>query len=108
MKKIPAVITGIVAFASPLPGFFLTLIFSWTFGIGLGIGMLGLPNIPAWLMYFSLSPLLISPTLGVLGIIHGFIKIKEKWAWLGIVFSVISLIANFVLIYGLMYIGSRY
>ena len=42
------------------------------------------------------------------GIIHGIVKIKTRKAWLGIFLSVIGLFENFILIYGMYYIGNRF
>lgn len=107
MKSKPFV-TGVLAVASPLPGFFLTMLWCWSCCFGIGMGLLNYDTIPEWLLIVSLLPLFISPLLGLLGIIHGIVKIRSKKAWLGILLSVIGLFENFILIYGIGYLGSRY
>jgi hypothetical protein len=78
----------------------------WFFGIGMGL--LNYETIPQWIQVCSMLPLFVSPIIGLIGIIHGIIIIKSKQAKLGIFLSVIGLIENFFLIYGIYYIGSRF
>ena len=107
MKNKPF-ITGIIAIASPIPLSIFTVLWSWLWFFGIGIGLLNYSNVPEWILNVGLLPLIISPVLGILGIVHGFLKIKHKLAWLGIVLSVVGLIENCLLIYGMYYIGSRF
>ena len=86
MKNMP-IITGIIAFVSPIS----LLIFSIL-----------------WIDIIGLLPLFISPILGVLGVVHGIAKIKEDYAVLGIVLSAIGLLENLFLIFGMCYLGSRF
>ena len=86
MKNMP-IITGIIAFVSPIS----LLIFSIL-----------------WIDIIGLLPLLISPILGVLGVVHGIVKIKEDYSVLGIVLSAIGLLENLFLIFGMCYLGSRF
>jgi len=104
MKNKPF-ITGIIAVVSPIPLFIFTILWSWIWCFGIGMGLLNYDTIPYWILFISLLPLLISPTLGLLGIIHGIIKIKEKRAWLSILLSFICLAQNFLLLLGLIYLG---
>ena len=109
MKNTPVEAGRFAAF-SPLPMFFATMLWCWTvvFGIYFGLLKLDVP-IPEWLICITvIPPILCSPILGILGIIHGIIKRKEKRAWLGILLSALCLIENFLLFYGMGYIGSRY
>ena len=107
MKNRP-IASGIIAVASPIPLLIFTALWSWIWGFGIGMGLLQYENIPPWISIISSLPLLISPLMGVAGIIHGSIKIKEKLAWLGIILSTVCLIENFGLIYGILYLGSRF
>ena len=107
MKNKPLV-TGIIAVASPLPLIVFTVLWSWIWFFGIGMGLFSYDTIPQWILFCSLLPLFISPTFGLLGIVHGIIKIKLKRAWIGILLSVLGLIVNFILIYGMYYIGSRF
>ena len=107
MKNKPLV-TGIIAVVSPVPLIVFTVLWSWMWGFGIGMGLLNYDTIPQWILICSLLPLFISPALGLLGIVHGIIKIKLKRAWVGILLSVLGLIENFILIYGMYYIGSRF
>ena len=107
MKNKP-IITGIIAVASPIPLIILTVMWSWAWFFGIGMGLLNYDTVPQWILTISLLPLLISPFLGLLGIIHGIVKIKARKAWLGIFLSVIGLLENFTLFYGMYYLGSRF
>ena len=107
MKNKP-IVTGIIAVASPIPLLIFTVLWCWGWFFGIGTGLLNYDTIPQWILICSLLPLFISPAFGVLGIIHGIIKIKEKQAWIGILLSALGLIENFLLIYGMGYIGSRF
>ena len=107
MKNRP-IATGIIAVASPIPMVIFTVIWSWVWFFNMGVGLLNYDTVPLWILTVSLLPLLISPFFGLLGIIHGIVKIKTRKAWLGIFLSVIGLFENFVLIYGMCYLGSRY
>ena len=107
MKNKP-IFTGIIAVASPIPLIIFTAIWSWLWFFGIGMGLLNYDTVPQWILVCSLLPMLISPILCLLGIIHGIIKIKTSHTWLGIFLSVIGMIENFFLFYGIFYIGSRY
>lgn len=107
MKNKP-VVTGIIAAVSPVPLLIFTVFWSWLWFFGIGMGLLNYDVVPQWILICSLLPLFISPALGLSGIIHGLIKIKTKRAWLGILLSVIGLIENFILIYCMYYIGSKF
>ncbi len=107
MKNTP-VEAGIVAVASPFPLFFCTVLWSWLLVFVIWMTIFNFSVIPNWLLICSLLPLFISPGLGVIGIIHGIVKIKEKHAWIGILLSVLGLAENFLLIYCMGYIGSRF
>ena len=48
---------------------------------------LNFETIPLWILIISILPSVISPAMGVLGIVHGFIKLKQKYAWLSIILS---------------------
>lgn len=102
------IVTGIIAVASPVPLLIFTVLWCWMWFFGIGMGLLNYDAVPQWILVCSLLPLLISPALGLSGIIHGVIKIKAKRAWFGILLSVAGLIENLVLIYGMYYIGSRF
>ena len=107
MKNRP-IVTGIIAVASPIPLVIFTVIWSWVWFFGIGMGLLNYDTVPQWTLTVSLLPLLISPIFGLLGIIHGIVKIKTRKAWLGIFLSVMGLFENFILIYGMYYLGSRF
>ena len=101
---------GIFAVCSPLPLVFFTMFwFMFLWGI---LSILGVfsryGTMPEWALCVGLLPLSISPLLGVAGIIHGIVKMKERLSWLGIVLSVLGLPENFGLIYVMGYIGSRF
>ena len=106
--KIHPLVTGIVSFLSPIPMFVFTVLWSWGWFFGIGMGMLNYTTVPPWMTVIVLLPLLISPLLGIVGVVHGIIKIREKLSWLGVVLSVLCLMENFALIYGLCYLGSRF
>ena len=106
MKNTP-VEAGRFAFFSPLPMFFATCLWSWTvvFGIYFGLLQMDVP-IPGWLICITVvPPLCCSPILGILGIIHGSTKRKEKRAWLGILLSAFCLVENALLFCAMGYLS---
>ena len=107
MKNKP-IVTGIIAAASPIPLYNFTIFWCLVWFLGIGVGLLNYDAIPQWMVVCALLPWLISPSLGLLGIVHGVIKIKTKRAWLGVLLSVIGLSENFILIYVSYYLGSRF
>ena len=107
MKK-NAFVLGLISFISPIPVFVFTILWCWTWAFGIGMGLLGYDGVPSWILLVGLSPLLISPLLGLFGVFYGICRRKERLAWLGILLSVLCIVANALLIYGLGYIGSRY
>ena len=107
MKNRP-IVTGIIAVASPIPLVFFTILWCWVWFFIIGIGLLNYDIVPQWILIFSLLPLLISPIICLLGIVHGLVKIQAKKAWLGILLSAMGLLENFILIYGMYYLGSRF
>lgn len=64
--------------------------------------------VPEWICAIGLLPLAISPILCIAGVIHGRMKIKQEGAWCDILRSVIGLAENFLLLYGMLYIGSKF
>lgn len=100
--------TGLIAVASPIPMIIFTVFWFWIWFFAVGMGLLNYETVPDWISICGLFPLVISPILCVVGIAHGCIKIKQKYAWLGIMLSAIGLVENFLLIYGMGYIGSRF
>lgn len=108
MKNTPVEAGRFAAF-SPLPMFFVAMCWGMLFFFNIYLSIFPAESTPpVWVLILLLLPLLFSPLLGVLGIIHGIIKRKEKRAWLGILLSALCLIENFLLFYGMGYIGSRY
>ena len=107
MKNRPYV-TGIIAAVSPVPLFCFTVLWYWALCFGFALGMLQLDRIPQWISVISALPLFISPSIGIVGIVQGIIKRKEKLSWLGILLSIVCLVENFALIYCIVYLGSRY
>ena len=105
MKNHPF-ITGIIAVASPLPLYFFSILWCWILFFGIGMGLLGYDAIPDWILYCGLSPLLISPIIGILGLVHSIVKIKTPKAWLGLLLSLVGLLENALLLYGSYYLGS--
>ena len=106
MKNKP-IITGIIAIVSPLPMVFFTMFWGLCI-IAIGISSFNYHTVPQWMLILSLFPLLISPAIGLWGVIHGIIKIKKPNAAWGIILSVIGLLENFLLIYGMYFLGSRF
>ena len=106
MKNTP-VEAGRFAFFSPLPMLFASGLWSWivVFGIYFGLLQLDVP-IPEWLIGITIiPPVFCSPILGILGIVHGIIKRKEKRAWLGILLSTLCLVENALLFCAMGYLS---
>ena len=107
MKKKPRS-TGILAVASPVPCLILTTLWFWLWYFGIGGGIMNLDPIPDWISLVGMIPLAISPIFCLVGIIHGLVKIKKRTAGLGILLSVIGLIENAIIIYGIVLVGSSF
>lgn len=99
---------AIIAVTSPLPMIFITSMWALIFGVGFGICVLGYSTIPDWIAFLSLLPLSFSPLFDIFGIVLGIAKIKERHSVLCIVLSLLGLVINIALIFGLSYIGSRF
>ena len=99
---------GIVAVSSPIPLLSFTCLWSWIAWFGFGMGILKYETIPEWLLGVSLIPLLISPIICCVFLVLGIIHRREQHARLCIILSVIGLLENAALLYGLIYLGSRY
>ena len=107
MKNKP-LFSGIIAAAFPIPMLIFTILWDWIFVFVIGFGLLQYDDVPGWLETVALLPLTISPLLGVAGIVHGIAMIKEKLSYLGIILSAVCLVENFVLIFGIYYLGSKF
>ena len=99
---------GLVAAISPIPLLIVSVLWSWLWSFGVGMGLLNYDTIPQWILIISMTPLLISPMLGVIGAIHGIVNIREGLSFVGIILSIICLVENAALIYGMYYLGSIY
>lgn len=99
---------GLLSALSPLPLFVLTALWFWMWCFGIGMEILHYEIIPEWILVISALPLSISPLLGLVGTVCGIIKIREKFSWLGVVLPLVCLVENFLLIYGIYYLGSRF
>jgi hypothetical protein len=99
---------GIVSVISPLPMILITCIWAEIFIIGFGIGILKYDTIPNWINIISLIPLGFSPLFDCFGIVYGFINRKEKASLICIILSIVGLLENFILIYGIYFLGSRF
>ena len=107
MKNKP-MISGIIAAVSPIPLLIFTMLWSCIWIFAIGMGLFHYENIPNWILIVSIIPLCISPILGILGVVHGIVKRKEYLSWLGIALSIVGLLENVFLIYGINFVGSRF
>ncbi len=98
-------VSGIIAAVTPIPCFVFSILWCWILSFGIGMGLLGYDTIPTWILVCSLLPLLISPVLALIGIVHSLVKIKQKLAWLGLILSVLGLVQNLGLLFMMIYLG---
>ena len=94
--------TGIAAVAAPVPMFVLSAIIAL-----IGMSLLN-GDAPRWLPAVSMLPMIIPILLGLLGVIHSFIRIRQKRAWLGLLLTVLGIAVAVFLIYGAAWLASRY
>ena len=99
---------GLIAAASPIPLIVFTALWSWLWFFGIGMEVLNYNTMPVWILICSLLPMLVSPVLGVYGIVYGCTKIKEKHSLICVILSVLGLIENFLLFFGIYYLGSTF
>ena len=101
-------IIGIIAVSSPLPMIIITMLWFFFLFFGVGMGILGYSSTPDWILIIGLLPLLLSPAFDIFGIVFGIIKRKEHHSVLCVILSAIGFLINFALIFGMIYMGSRY
>ena len=101
--KNKSLVIGILAAVSVIPLFIFNIIWSWIWFFGIGMELLNYETIPDWILCISCLPIIISPIISVFGVAYGFIRLKEKRAWLGIVLSAIGLLENCLLYYFIFY-----
>ena len=99
---------GLISVLSPAPFFVLTALWFWMWFFGIGMGFLNYEIVPEWILMISVLPLFVSPLLGLIGTVLGIVTIREKYSLLGIILSLLCIVENFVLIYGIYYLGSRF
>lgn len=99
---------GTIAVISPVPMIVFTAIWCWLWFFGIGLGLLGYESVPEWIMICSMIPLGVSPLIGAVGVIYGAIKMKEKYAFVSLVLSIVGLIENLILIYVICYLGKNF
>ena len=103
MKNTPLE-AGIFAALSPLPMFWVSVFVTTIVG-GIGFALLGASIAVKMFDYIPLVVFLLSPTLGVLGIIHSLMKIREKKALLGLLLSILCIVENALMFWGMYYLG---
>lgn len=99
---------GIISALSPIPLFVFTALWCWMWYFGIGIELLHYEIIPEWILLISVLPLSVSPLLGLVGTVYGIITIREKLSFLGVILSLLCLLENCALLYGIIYLGSRF
>lgn len=99
---------GIIAVFSPFPLLLFTCFWSLIVCFGFGMDILKYETIPGWLLVVSLIPLLISPIICCVFLVLGIINRKKRYSRFCIILSVIGLIENAALLFGMEYLGSRY
>lgn len=106
--KNKAAFWGMLSFLSPIPMTFLTFLWSWIWCFGIAMGLLGYERISDWALIIGTAPLLISPLMGLSGLVYGICHYRQKLAWLGILLSFLGVVVNGLLIFAILYMGSRY
>ena len=99
---------GLISVLSPVPLLVFTALWCWMWVFGVGMGLLSYEIVPEWILLISVLPLSVSPLLELVGTACGIVTIRERHSLLGIVLSLLCLAENFVLIYGIYYLGSRF
>ena len=107
-KSLFLLITGIVAFFSPIIVFVSTCIWSWLTFFGIGMGVLHYETVPEWLVTIGCLPLLIGPLMCCAFFVLNVINRKEDMARVGMLLSAVGAILNVLMIIGMCYIGSKY
>lgn len=97
MKNTPLE-AGVFAVLSPLPMLFLAGFIGFIMMAAI-LYTLGPQVVGPWVVLLMILPLLASPVLGILSIVNGFRKIKEKRAWTGIALGVLCLLENAALFF---------
>ncbi len=99
---------GITNVISPVPMMVFTVLWTWFWFFFVCIGIFDYYKPTDLIMAVIMSPIIISPVIEVLGVVYGLIKIKERNSFLCIILSILGIVVNTLLLYGMIYIGSKY
>ena len=106
--KLKSWLCGVINMAAILPVYNFAILWGLLVMLAFGIGVMHYDTVPDWLVIIGLIPMLISPLMGIGGVVYGIVRRRERLSWLGILLSALCLIVNVLLWYAMYYLGSHY
>ena len=98
-------VSGVLSVLMPIPIVIVTMM------LGLCVAwiwyaLFELDNISSWFLVIAVIPLLFSPIFSIYSTVYCAVKIRVKWAWIGLILSILGIAENAGLMFFLYYIGS--
>ena len=98
-------VSGVLSVLMPIPIVIVTMMLglcvAWVW-----YALFELDNISSWFLVIAVIPLLLSPIFSIFSTVYCAVKIRVKWAWIGLLLSILGIAENAVLMFFLYYIGS--
>ena len=103
--SIRPLVSGVLSVLMPIPMAIVTMMLG-LYGVWVWYALFELDNISSWFLVIAVIPLLLSPIFSIFSTVYCAVKIRVKWAWIGLILSILGIAENAVLMFFLYYIGS--
>ena len=98
-------VSGVLSVLMPIPIVIVTMMLglcvAWVW-----YALFELDNFSSWFLVIAVIPLLLSPIFSIFSTVYCAVKIRVKWAWIGLLLSIFGIAENAGLMFFLYYIGS--
>ena len=99
-------VSGVLSVLMPIPIVIVTMMLGLCV-VWIWYALFELDNISSWFLVIAVIPLLLlSPIFSIFSTVYCAVKIRVKWAWIGLLLSILGIAENAVLMFFLYYIGS--
>lgn len=99
------ILSGVLSVLMPIPIVIVTMMLGLCV-VWIWYALFELDNISSWFLVIAVIPLLLSPIFSIFSTVYCAVKIRVKWAWIGLLLSILGIAENAVLMFFLYYIGS--
>ena len=103
--SIGPLVSGTLSVLMPIPIVIVTMMLglcvAWIWS-----ALFELDNFSSCFLVIAVIPLLLSPIFSIFSTVYCVVKIRVKWAWIGLLLSILGIAENAVLMFFLYYIGS--